>query len=270
MHKFEGMLLFSDLDGTVFDSNTELPKRNIDGISYFKEQGGRFAVATGRSHISLAKHKDLLGVNAPCVVLNGCGVFDYSLDKFIYSVFLDNDAKEAVKYLATKHKDINTVVFLDDDTMAATQGVDHLPPCFDSKVVPGIRSDIKDVVSRDWFKVVFVGELQELKVIANECTSINIGNTGTVFAGDDMFEFLPAGVTKGDGMVALAKSLNTDLSKVFAVGDFYNDQEMLKYAGISAVAGQAPDDVKEVADYTACTCDEGTVGWFVEKLDTLF
>ena len=271
MGKFDGMLLFSDMDGTLFDTKTTIPERNLKGIEYFTENGGLFAVATGRSPMSLASFVDTLGVNCPCVVLNGCGIYDYAAKKSVYAKYLDEKARKATIELAAKYAGkINTVVFLPDGSMTASDGTDTLPPCFDAVHVPGITCRPEETMDKQWFKIVFVGELSDLKELAADAEKMDLGETNTVFAGEDMFELLPGETTKGGGMVKLAEYLGYPLEKVFAIGDYYNDQEMLELGGITAAAGQAPDDLKEKATYVACHCDEGCVGWFIEKLDELF
>ena len=270
MGKFDGKLLFSDMDGTLFDTKTQLPIRNLDKIKYFTDNGGLFSVATGRSPLSLAKFIDTLGVNCPCVVLNGCGIFDYTKSKSVYSKYLNELSKKATVDVQKKYGDkINTVVFLPDGSMTASNGVETLPPCFDALNVTGVKCDPENIYDNDWYKVVFVGLFDDLKELSEDVLSYNLGDTNTVFAGEDMFELLPGGTTKGGGMIQLAKLMDVSIENVFAIGDYYNDQEMLELAGISAAAGQAPDDLKEKADYIACHCDDGAVGWFIEKLDQI-
>ena len=45
---FDGIYLFSDIDGTLGRTETGIPKRNINAIKNFIENGGTFGVATGR------------------------------------------------------------------------------------------------------------------------------------------------------------------------------------------------------------------------------
>ena len=48
MKKFEGCLICTDLDGTLFRSDKTVSKENIDAIEYFKSEGGYFTFVTGR------------------------------------------------------------------------------------------------------------------------------------------------------------------------------------------------------------------------------
>lgn len=57
-----------------------------------------------------------------------------------------------------------------------------------------------------------------------------------------------AGVTKASGLEALRARLGVSLDDTVAIGDGYNDVEMLAWAGRGVAMGQAPDDVKRIAD----------------------
>ena len=46
--KFKNVLLASDFDGTLADSDGKIPESVISAIKYFMSEGGRFTVCTGR------------------------------------------------------------------------------------------------------------------------------------------------------------------------------------------------------------------------------
>ena len=54
MGKFDGVLLVSDFDDTLYDSHCQVPRRNLEALDRFLAQGGRFTVATGRAHRTFA------------------------------------------------------------------------------------------------------------------------------------------------------------------------------------------------------------------------
>ena len=48
MGRFDGVMILTDMDGTLLDSQSRLSPENRDAILQFIAQGGRFSVATGR------------------------------------------------------------------------------------------------------------------------------------------------------------------------------------------------------------------------------
>ena len=79
-------------------------------------------------------------------------------------------------------------------------------------------------------------------------------------------EQLPRGISKASTILKLAEILNVKQDKIFAIGDYYNDLEMIKMANIGAATVDSPDDVKEFADYITCSCEDGAVADFIDYL----
>ena len=57
-----------------------------------------------------------------------------------------------------------------------------------------------------------------------------------------------------------------DRGCLFAMGDYYNDLEMIKKADISAVPLGTPDDIRQYADYETVRCEDGAVADFIDYL----
>jgi hydroxymethylpyrimidine pyrophosphatase-like HAD family hydrolase len=61
-------------------------------------------------------------------------------------------------------------------------------------------------------------------------------------------DLAPEGVSKASALADIATELGIDQADVLAIGDGRNDVEMLAWAGRGVAMGQAPDEVKQVAD----------------------
>ena len=82
MGKFDGVLLVSDFDDTLYDSHCQVPRRNFGGPGPLPRPGGRFTVATGRAHRTFAPYVHLAPVNAPVVLSNGSAIYDFQKTNF--------------------------------------------------------------------------------------------------------------------------------------------------------------------------------------------
>jgi Cof subfamily protein (haloacid dehalogenase superfamily) len=269
MKKFEGVLLFSDVDGTLLDNNGILPPRNRQAIRYFTQHGGLFSVATGRSQFSLAEQYADIGINAPCVVLNGCCTYDYIVGEAIDMITLNDHAVCSTVKMSQKFPQVNTCIFTNAG-IAASNDTKTLPQCFDTEHVPHKTIHITEHTDRPWFKTMFVGDADELMEINRSLSTLNTGHFDTVFSGTNMLEVLPNNISKARGALHIAKRLGIDPKRVCAIGDYFNDYEMLSKAGISAAVGQAPDKLKQTATYVVCENNSGSVGEFIELLDQRF
>lgn len=80
MGKFANILIASDFDHTLTNSNNEIPSNNINAIRYFMDEGGTFTVASGRSIPLFRDKAALVPKNAPCILYNGAVRYDYSTE----------------------------------------------------------------------------------------------------------------------------------------------------------------------------------------------
>ena len=71
MGKFDGILICTDLDGTVLKNDKSISKETLDAIEYFKSEGGRFTVVTGRMPYTSNKICEILKPNAPIGCVKG-------------------------------------------------------------------------------------------------------------------------------------------------------------------------------------------------------
>jgi len=78
------------------------------------------------------------------------------------------------------------------------------------------------------------------------------------------YHILDSDVDKGAGLRQICKIGDIDLDSVVAVGDNYNDIEMLEAAGYGIAVANAPDELKEIADFV---CSKESGKGFVEAVD---
>ena len=72
--------------------------------------------------------------------------------------------------------------------------------------------------------------------------------------------------TKASAMDVALDYLGIKKENSVAIGDSSNDIEMLKNAGIAVAMGNAEEAVKNIADYVSIDCDDGGVGYAIEKM----
>ena len=73
-----GILLASDMDGTLLDSRKRLSQANQSALENFVAAGGWFTVATGRMETSVKRYLPVLPLNAPAILYNGAVIYDFT------------------------------------------------------------------------------------------------------------------------------------------------------------------------------------------------
>ena len=74
------------------------------------------------------------------------------------------------------------------------------------------------------------------------------------------------GVSKGTGLLALARVLGLEPAQVMACGDSGNDLTMIQLAGLGVAMGNANQLAKDSADIVAARVEEGGVGREIFRL----
>lgn len=109
----------------------------------------------------------------------------------------------------------------------------------------GKSEDIKEVKEKLYEKL-----LHELNIYESKLTYLEINHKNA---------------SKMTSIDSLAKRFGIKKSEIIAIGDNYNDIDMLKYAGVGIAMGNAPDDVKKHADFVTSTNDEDGVACALKK-----
>ena len=99
MKKFEGILICTDLDGTLLRKDKSISEENLRAVEYFMSEGGLFTFVTGRMPFSAKRVYSVLHPNAPIGCINGGALFDTEKEKYIWTNELSHDAIELVRYI---------------------------------------------------------------------------------------------------------------------------------------------------------------------------
>ena len=97
MGKFSDILLTVDYDRTLTAPDSTVPRRNIEAIRYFMEEGGAFTVNTGRSLPMIRSFRDRIPVNAPLLLYNGSAAYDLREEAFLFSHEIHLPMQEVVQ-----------------------------------------------------------------------------------------------------------------------------------------------------------------------------
>jgi HAD superfamily hydrolase (TIGR01484 family) len=124
-----------------------------------------------------------------------------------------------------------------------------------------------ETAPQPWMKALFTCNHPRLREVEQFVKSLSYEGFYFVFSGERYFEILPTNVTKGTSLKRLADFLKIKHNNTVAIGDFYNDLNLIQLAGIGAAVKEAPDDVKAVADIVVGSCEGGAVADLIEYLE---
>lgn len=265
-------LLVSDIDGTLNTKRFKLPENNKTAIQEYVKSGGNFTLCSGRNLQSLSIHYNKLGINTPAIYLNGAGIYDFSHKKIIYENPITPDGEKIILNMLSKYKLAQLTVFSADKLYLVTR------KCIYGLVVSKLDNldyklckNVNDVPRSIWGKVSFFSTKGIISKLENEFRSEEISGMFECFKTSPYtLEVVNKGVNKGNAVLKLAELLGVEKKNTAAIGDYYNDVDMLKRVEHPVCCGQAPDDIKAISEYVTCHCNDGAVADFINYIRTKY
>lgn len=263
-------LIASDIDGTLNNKKRKMPDNNYQAICRFvRESGGYFTLASGRSVPSIERFYRALPIEGmPVVVLNGAGIYDFSQNKYLDFDPMGEKAVDLILEAAELFPDLGVNIYTDIGAYASGKWAYSVPLLKLDHIKYEWKPKMSEVPRENWGKVIFQGHSWRIDALKKFFGTRK--KPGAEFMASSVLshEVLGEGVNKGSALLKLAGLLGIEPSHTAGIGDYFNDEGMIRAVGISGVCGQAPSELRELADYTACHCNYGAVAdflTFVEK-----
>ena len=268
MGKFDGLLICTDLDGTLLKNDKSISKENVEAIEYFKENGGKFTFITGRMPFYISDMYEKVRPNAPIGCINGGGVFDYPAKKYLWTRPLEPSALELAKDVGRTFEDIGIqisafekVYFCKDNTaMEEFRKITKVP------YLKGDLESFSDPIAKILFGNLdgkSLGKVYDFLVDHPGSKDFVITRSELTLC-----EILPKGISKATAMLKIAQYLGIDEKRCIAIGDYNNDIGMIYAAGLGVAVANATEDVKKVADLITCSNEESAIARIIHDIDT--
>jgi hypothetical protein len=253
--KNEIKLVLCDMDET-FLVNQKIPDFNKEVVEKITKKNIKFIPCSGRTfgqiipilkELNLKDKEDLYTIG-----LNGGLIVENKTSKIIKFIDLEYDLGYKI-FLFLKDKDFCFDVFtIDTIYIFRDDGIES-----EVKKTQKVNFKIMKEYNFDLFKNIQIGkimiikengrkELEKLKIELEK----NFGETLSFFFSKDKYlEVVKKGINKGEALKYLVEYLKIKKENVLAIGDNYNDLEMISLAGIGACVANATEDVKKVSKY---------------------
>ncbi len=267
---FENWLVVSDIDGTLNNKFRRPVQRNYDAIKKFTDLGGNFTLASGRLQSSLERNYNRITPNQPAIVLNGAGLYDYKQRKMIWRNTIGPKGREFVKYIYEEFdeifKSVDIGIYFDDYVYVVKSGFfQKFTTHFDKAKHEYVKS-FDEIPEEGWMKVIFWSNPFTIMKLNNLVKKLENPDANFMLSSVMTLEMLQKDTHKGVGIMHLADMLGIDRSHVAAIGDYYNDWDMLQTVGLPACAGQAPSSIHKICKFEACHCNKGCVADLLEYI----
>ena len=280
MGKFDGVLLATDFDDTLYRSNITGPGvseaekrseivvfgRNKEALDYFLAEGGRFTVATGRAFQTFRPYVGRVPMNAPCILGNGAVIYDFEKDTELSHAWLPETILEDAQALSEAMPELGFETHLGEIIYTyrpneITWRHLHKMGC------PYVECAFEEM-PRPWTKLLVQhvnhGELVKAQTwVKTNCP----GRYEAIFSNYHLLEITAAGANKGGAVLKVAVMLGIEPENIYCIGDNQNDIPMLAVAKKGFAPANCAAEVREWGAEILSPCDEGAVADVIRWLD---
>lgn len=261
-------LIALDVDNTIVTPELELPDAVRWAVASAQERGVIVTLATGRMFASTRPLAESLNITAPLITYNGALVQDLAGNRYFEQLVSPKHAVELAEIAAAEGVTLN--LYVDDTLYVAEWNADVDYYLTIAQVEPRVVGDLVDFArslpqASGVLKALFVvapGQRDELWTRLRRCYE---GQLEVVTSNPRFIELTALGISKGRALAALAERLNIRPEQVMAAGDNFNDLTMVEYAGLGVAVGDAPPELKAVADVVVGTSREAGIADAIQR-----
>lgn len=237
MGKFDGIILLSDMDGTLLDDEKRISDVNQQAIRQFTQEGGCFCMATGRPPITTTEYEALLPVHAPRVYLNGALVRDGE-GKLLESLPLRQSIWKLIHQIEEEFPMIGCELF------SATQIYLYRSSPESMRHQQMASCEFTDFsqyhADEPLFKANFTGQPEVLAQVRQRCADL-LKQYEAAASTPIFLEVTEPRASKGEALRMIKRELHA--KRAYAIGDSGNDLSMLLAADFSFAPENADDDI---------------------------
>lgn len=264
----------ADADGTLLTDSKTVSQKDMETLKMLGEMDICRVIVTGRTIWSFTKK---VGADFPIEYLAfscGAGVMDWKRKKVIYKTGID---REGINFIKGYLDSINADFFIQDEIpdnhyfYAYSSGKNN--PDFERRCASykNFRRDRTIEENASQFLAVFPDT--EHEAICREAKK-NLSGYKIIRSTSPMdnkslwLEIFQKEVSKAGGIEQIAKIYGIDKKRIMAIGNDYNDIDMLQWAGSGFITSNGPSDLKDIFINVSSNNESGfseAVGLWLKK-----
>lgn len=286
MYKFVAI----DIDGTLLNSRGQLSERTKEIVRRVTKTGVKIVLTSGRVTSSTKKIAEELNVDRYMICDNGASIYDRLENKVLFEAHID---KKTVLEILDTCIENNIYYMVFTPTKIIVKDLKHMALAFYkqrhhckdeatgiSEIIYGGREYIEEtnenftrIIVCDQDRAIYKSIVNKLKNYdsVDLMAAPHVSNKKIVEDGKEIFlsysyaELLPKNTNKWIAIENLINKLNIKPSEVIAIGDNFNDIDMIKNAGLGVAMNNGSPVAKEVASVVAPSNDRDGVAIVLEQ-----
>lgn len=264
-------LLVVDIDGTIAGESNEIRPAVLNAIKAVQAKGIPVAIATGRMYRSALRFYQAVSSTLPLLSYQGALIKDpatsqvyrhWAISQPYALQLIDHFEKPELRSELSIHLYVDDQLYVREITPETELYAER------SQVEAIAVGDLRQALAVEPTKILALSHNTDLVdhlliSLRQRYTPAELYFTKSVAT---FFEATNPMVNKGTAVRYLAEEmLGLQAHNVMTIGDNFNDVEMLEYAGLGVAMGNAPTEVKAIAQWIAPDVEADGVAVAIEK-----
>lgn len=265
MGKFDGILILTDMDGTLLNSAGQVSPENLAAIRYFMDRGGRFTVATGRSKAGMEHFLPALPINAPAVIYNGSAVYDFGRDAPVWTCPVGEDGARLAAAVLARFPDVGVEIYdLHHPYVAQANAITRRH--FRYVRMTWDERDPAEI-PQPWLNLLLTREAEKMPALRAFVEKEFPGVFFLQYSSPYYLEVENRLANKGAGALRLRDWLGTAPERFYTVGDGTNDVELLSCTEKRCAPQNACAALRGMHPYLLPDCDHHAIAALVAAIE---
>ncbi|WP_297427995.1 Cof-type HAD-IIB family hydrolase [Clostridium sp.] len=258
MNNFKMVCL--DIDGTLLNSKHEITEKVKSTINIVaNENKVPVILVSARMPKGIKFLQKELGIEEPIICYSGALILDKD-NTILAKEFIDISNLEKI-YKLTNKNNIHMSLYKDDEWYVEELDYWAKQESEITNITPNI-TNFSELIEQ-WRiegtgpnKILCMSNPEEINFLKE---NIKVSDLNIYPSKPTYLEIMPIKASKTSAINCLQRKFNIDKSEIIAMGDNYNDIDMLEYSGLGIAMGNATEEVKGHANDVALTNDEDGV-----------
>ncbi|MBU3092053.1 Cof-type HAD-IIB family hydrolase [Clostridium sp. CF011] len=261
----EYKLVAVDMDGTLLTPQLEISKKTVETINRVIEKGVVFTLSTGRMYLAAMPFANMLNLDVPIITCNGALIKCSKTGKVYDAKIIDKEySSKIISYC--EEAGLSVSIYREDDIYVKKNSenldihiqLDHAKP--------QIVNDFDSLLEGSIIKIMFNSSNKyNLEQHTRKLFELYKEKLNFYFSLPHFVEIVNKEANKSNALQNLALKFNIKREETIAIGDNFNDMDMIEYAGLGVAMGNAPDYLKDAADFVTHSNDEDGVRHVLEN-----
>lgn len=253
--------VFSDIDGTLLNSQHQITPKTEEAIKNVLKQGIPFIPVSARPPYAITPYTEQLGAQHGMICYSGALILDKNLTA-LYSVILAPQDLQKLNALLADFAHLSISYYAGLDWFCNDVNNNWIKQ---ESEITGLSAKSIQGNLTDAHKILVMGSAEEIQrvepVLKQALPHLSIHRSK-----DEYLEIMNPAATKAKAIQFMEQHLGISAEQVIAFGDNFNDLDMLQYAGLSVAMGNAPDAIKQAAKEVTATNNEDGIALVLNRV----